>query len=345
MRVGSANLNNRSMGLDTECDLAIEAVEPAMTHAIAGLRNRFLAEHLGVSAERVAQEHSATGSLVGAIENLRGGRRTLGVLDGAVSETLDGMVPEAAVVDPERPLNPDELMQEFIPTAARRRAAPGLVRLAVMLLCLAAIACVWRWTFLLSSVDYASLVSWTAALTDSPLAPLWMAAFFTLGTFILMPVTLLIIATGAAFGPTLGFSYALWGASVSALASYGLGRLAGKDNVRWLAGPRLSRVQRQISRHGFLSMLFARVIPIAPFVLVNLVAGAVQIRLRDFFLGTVLGMSPGIFAIVVLENQLQRALRDPAIGNIALLVGLAIFFAFLGIGFYRWYSARRVPAL
>jgi uncharacterized membrane protein YdjX (TVP38/TMEM64 family) len=92
-------------------------------------------------------------------------------------------------------------------------------------------------------------------------------------------------------------------------------------------------------------MLFARVVPVAPFVVVNLIAGAVQIRLRDFFLGTLLGMSPGIFVIVVLENQLQLALRDPAIGNIALLVGLAIFFALLGIGFYRWYSARRVPAL
>jgi hypothetical protein len=56
-------------------------------------------------------------------------------------------------------------------------------------------------------------------------------------------------------------------------------------------------------------------------------------------------MSPGIFAIVVLEKQLQRAVQDPAIGNIALLIGLAIFFALLGIAFYRWYSARRVRAL
>jgi uncharacterized membrane protein YdjX (TVP38/TMEM64 family) len=236
-------------------------------------------------------------------------------------------------------------MQEFMPTAARRRAAPGLVRLAVMLLCLAALAGVWRWTFMLSSVDYGSLASWTALLTDSPFAPLWIAGLFTLGTLILMPITLLIVATGVAFGPALGFSYALWGASVSALVSYGLGRLAGRETIRRFTGPRLGRVQRQISRHGFISMLFARVVPIAPFVVVNLVAGAVQIRLRDFLLGTVVGMSPGIFAIVVLEKQLQRAVQDPAIGNIALLIGLAIFFALLGIAFYRWYSARRVRAL
>src|SRR4029434_6054509 len=59
LRVGSANLNNRSMGLDTECDLAVEAEEPATGNSIAYLRNRLLAEHLGVSPERGAAAHSA----------------------------------------------------------------------------------------------------------------------------------------------------------------------------------------------------------------------------------------------------------------------------------------------
>jgi phospholipase D1/2 len=104
LRVGSANLNNRSMGLDTECDLAVEAEEPATGNSIASLRNRLLAEHLGVSPERVAKEHSAERSLVRAIEKLRGGKRTLGVLDGSVSPALDDMIPAAAIIDPERPL-------------------------------------------------------------------------------------------------------------------------------------------------------------------------------------------------------------------------------------------------
>jgi phospholipase D1/2 len=87
-------------------------------------------------------------------------------------------------------------------------------------------------------------------------------------------------------------------------------------------------------------MLFARIVPIAPFAIVNLVAGAIQIRGRDFLLATLAGMSPGILAIVVLENQLERALQDPGIGNITLLIGLAIFLALLGAAFYRWYGTR-----
>jgi len=334
------------MGLDTECDLAVEAEKPAIETSIANLRNRLLAEHLGVSPERVAQEHLAERSLVKAIEKLRGGKRTLGILDGSVSPALDDMVPEAALIDPERPLSPDELMRQFIPTGTRRRAVPGLLRLAMILLCLAALAIVWRWTPLRTFIDYDydTISDWIPTSTDSPFAPLWIAAVFTLATLVLAPVTLLIIATGATFGPVLGFVYALGGSMVSAMVHYGLGRIAGKETVRWIAGSRLSRVQRQISRHGFLSVLFARIVPIAPFVIVNLVAGAIQVRVRDFVLGTLVGMSPGISAIVLLENQLQRALEDPGIGSITLLLGLAVFFALLGWAFYRWYGARPLRA-
>jgi phospholipase D1/2 len=342
LRVGSANLNNRSMGLDTECDLAIEADEPATEKSIANLRNQLLAEHLGVSPERVAEEHWAERSLVRTIEKLRGGKRTLGVLDGSVSPALDDMIPAAAIIDPERPLSPDELMQQFIPTGTRRRAVPGLLRLAVILVCLAAFAVVWRAMSPQAFIDYEMIDNWIASFIDSPFAPVLIAAVFTITTLVLVPVTLLIVATGATFGPVLGFLYALCGSLVSALVHYGLGRMAGKETVRRVAGSRLGHVQRQISRHGFISLLFARVVPIAPFAIVNLIAGAMQVRVRDFLLGTLVGMSPGISAIVVLENQLQRALQDPGIGNITLLMGLAIFFALLGTAFYRWYGTRRL---
>ncbi|HYE28605.1 MAG TPA: phospholipase D-like domain-containing protein [Allosphingosinicella sp.] len=80
LRVGSANLNNRSMGLDSECDVTIDARLPANRGAgsvIAGLRADLLAEHLGVEPAEVASAFGQTGSLVAAIERLRGKGRTL----------------------------------------------------------------------------------------------------------------------------------------------------------------------------------------------------------------------------------------------------------------------------
>jgi uncharacterized membrane protein YdjX (TVP38/TMEM64 family) len=254
------------------------------------------------------------------------------------------MIPAAAVIDPERPLSPDKFMQEFMPTGMRRRAVPRLLRLAIILLSLAALLVIWRATSLQAWIDYGALTDWLGSIIDSPFAPVWVAGVFTMGSLALAPVTLLIIATITTFGPTLGFVYALCGCLVSALISYALGRIAGKETVRRIAGSRLGRVQRQMSRHGFISLLLARIVPIAPFAIVNLVAGAIQIRVRDFVLGTLAGMSPGISAVVLLENQFRRSLEDPGIGNVALLVTLAICFALAGAGFYRWYGGKAMHA-
>jgi len=75
VRIGSSNLNNRSEGLDTECDVAFEAATPAHRAAIRGLRDRLLGEHMDAEPERVAAAVGRTGSLRAAIERLNVARR------------------------------------------------------------------------------------------------------------------------------------------------------------------------------------------------------------------------------------------------------------------------------
>ncbi len=70
MRVGSSNLNNRSEGLDTEADLAIETSVPAGRQAIAALRNDLIAEHLGAQPAEVARIIAETGSMLAAVDHL-----------------------------------------------------------------------------------------------------------------------------------------------------------------------------------------------------------------------------------------------------------------------------------
>jgi phospholipase D1/2 len=76
LRIGSSNLNNRSMGLDTECDLTVEAHpddprRDELAAAVLGMRHRLLGEHLGVEPGAVADAVAAhDGSLVRAVESL-----------------------------------------------------------------------------------------------------------------------------------------------------------------------------------------------------------------------------------------------------------------------------------
>jgi phosphatidylserine/phosphatidylglycerophosphate/cardiolipin synthase-like enzyme len=75
LRVGSANLNNRSMGLDSECDLMIDASTPGNAGAegsIAMLRVDLMAEHLGCSADTIAAKFAETNSLIRTVESFSG---------------------------------------------------------------------------------------------------------------------------------------------------------------------------------------------------------------------------------------------------------------------------------
>ena len=91
---------------------------------------------------------------------------------------------------------------------------------------------------------------------------------------------------GGDFGPWLGFAYAAAGALASAIVAYGVGALAGRQTLEDLMGPRLNRVRRSITRRGVLAIAAVRMVPIAPFTLVNLAAGASNLILVDYVLGT-----------------------------------------------------------
>lgn len=104
VRVGSSNLNNRSLGLDSECDLVIDAALPgneAVCQKIAALRARLLAEHLGVTPATFAREYQTRSSLVGAIEALRSTGKTLALLDLVEPGPLDQFIADSELLDPE----------------------------------------------------------------------------------------------------------------------------------------------------------------------------------------------------------------------------------------------------
>lgn len=104
LRVGSANLNNRSLGLDSECDVIIDAALAANRDTpaeIARLRTRLIAEHLDVEPDGFASEFEKRGSLVEAIEALRGNGRTLDLLDLVKPGPLDRFIADNELLDPE----------------------------------------------------------------------------------------------------------------------------------------------------------------------------------------------------------------------------------------------------
>lgn len=108
LRVGSSNLNNRSMGFDTECDLIIEAVPgrrgaPELRRTIIDIRNDLLAEHLDTTPSKIAAAVEGEGSLIGAIDALGGSGRTLQPYEPDEASAIEEALAENDLLDPERP--------------------------------------------------------------------------------------------------------------------------------------------------------------------------------------------------------------------------------------------------
>jgi phospholipase D1/2 len=141
-RVGSSNLTNRSMRLDTECDLTIEATSPAERLSISRLRNRLLAEHLGLSAEAVEAFLSKEPSLVRLVDSRSTTSRCLRELPSAGHSTEP--IVETELVDPSRPVTTDVVI-EVLASSVASQPVRRLLPFALMCVTItAAVAVVWR---------------------------------------------------------------------------------------------------------------------------------------------------------------------------------------------------------
>ena len=128
--------------------------------------------------------------------------------------------------------------------------------------------------------------------------------------------------------------------------TYGVGALIGRETLENVLGPRLNRIRRAITRHGVLAIATVRMVPVAPFTVVNLAAGASRIPFIDYMLGTILGMLPGLVLMSALGYQIFNVLTAPTPLNVSLFVLAVVAWigASLGIQALVTRSRRRHQA-
>ena len=345
--VGSANFNNRSMGFDTECNIAIEARgEVRIQRVIASLRNRLLAEHLGTALEKVTDEIARRdGSVLETIEALRHPGRTLEPIDPVLTGDVDRLLPASALVDPERPVDLDELVAGFVPIEGRESMANRVARLTGGLILLGVMAAAWRWTPLHDWLALDTLLHTAHNSAASPLAALAMLAAFAAGGLLAAPLTLLIVVTGLVFDWLPAALYAACGAVLHASVSYTAGRLLGRDAVRRLAGSRLNAITRRLAGHGMLNVAAMRLVPIASYSKTSLVSGASHVKWRDFVLGTALGILPVIGLVLLFMNRVAAAVTDPGWVTYAALAAVVAFNGALGLHVWRRFGGDRPASI
>ena len=221
---------------------------------------------------------------------------------------------------------------------ARHRPAWGKILIAALVV--AALAAAWRYTPLSQYITAELINGWARAMRQTTWAPLVVILAYTPAAFVMFPRPVLTLLTVIAFGPWLGFAYGMTGIIAAALATYYVGRLLPERTVQRLAGDKLDDVIKALRRHGLMAMLAVRIVPVAPFAVEGLIAGAVPLKLWDYTLGTFLGMLPGVLATTVFGSQISAALEDPSTINWWIVA--AVITAMIALTWFvrRWFASQ-----
>lgn len=125
------------------------------------------------------------------------------------------------------------------------------------------------------------------------IAPVVFIALYVAATVFLLPASVLTIGAGAVFGFWSGLGLVLVGAIIGAAVSFAAARWLGRDSVEGITRDRVRRLDEQIRRNGFVTVLVARLVPVIPFVTINYAFGLTAVTTRAYLLATAIGIVPG----------------------------------------------------
>ena len=201
-------------------------------------------------------------------------------------------------------------------------------------------ALAWRSSTLSAVATPEQIGDLLAAARHEPWAIGAVVAMFVLGGLVACPLNLLVLATAAVFGPWLGIAYSATGSLCSGLILYGIGAGLGRNAMQRLSGERWQEALSMVRRRGFLAVVAARLVPI-PYTLVCLAAGASGIVLRDYVLGTMIGMLPGWILLSIMGDRVVAVLAGPTVRDVAILALCAMALVAVAVVARLWLLRRR----
>jgi uncharacterized membrane protein YdjX (TVP38/TMEM64 family) len=200
---------------------------------------------------------------------------------------------------------------------------------------------IWRFT---SASEFASadhLAAWMARIRNHPAAIVVVLALYVLAGLIVFPLVVLVAATAVVFPPLEALGLAFSGALLSATLLYYAGAHLLRGPLQQVFGPTMTRIGAALQDRGILAVAVVRLLPVAPFTVVNLAAGSAGVRFWDYLMGTALGLAPGIVVLTLMGDRLRALWQHPTPRNVAVLIAIVLGWIGLALVLQRAASQRR----
>jgi phospholipase D1/2 len=221
-----------------------------------------------------------------------------------------------------------------------RKAKPAWGKIAIGVGILVALALAWRYTPLNEFLSRENIREWARAARETRWAPIAVILAYTPAALLMFPRPFLTLLTIIAFGRWLGFAYSGAGIMLAAMATYYAGRMMRKETVVRLAGDKMEEASKVLRKHGILAVFASNQVPVPPFAVQGIIAGAIRIPAWQYAVGSLLGMAPGLLAATVFAGELRAALEDPS--SISWWLIALVVVVFFGFGWWvrRWFAKK-----
>ena len=216
-----------------------------------------------------------------------------------------------------------------------RWAAPALLFALIV-----GVGLLWKYTPLAEAIQPDRLAAWLKTFESSGWAPFVALGLFVAAAFAMMPLLILITATALVFDPLIAIAVSMCGSLLSSAGVYGVGAKFFRGGVHRAFGPAVERARAALHARGVIAIATIRMLPIAPFAVVNLAAGSIGVRFRDFLIGTALGLAPGIVVLSAFGQQVKSLWEQPTANGLLALAGIVLAWLGLSFGLQRLVSRR-----
>ncbi|MFP4510790.1 MAG: VTT domain-containing protein [Spirochaetaceae bacterium] len=326
LTIGSANISKRSFGMDSELNVLLDAKNTDTPQCVSDLEVELICQHTGLDPEdwrKRVQQHA--GSWRAALASRAS--EWSGLMNGA--QAIDPARLPAELVeklDMGKPPQAESALQGLVQTGLKSI----LSRLRQAALVVLAIGIVSGIAVLLARIDVdidATLESVRNIYRDRRI----LGIILTIGSYwlsmsVFVSILVPVIFFAAVYGPPLGILFSIIGLFSGAFVYYRIGLLI--YDADWIDRFKAVRAaKRQLERvkpYGVWAVALSRMIPSGPFAVVNFVTGLLGFTFTQFFVGSLIGLLPGIVAFSVFGDIVRKVFSDPSWVNIGLLAAFIV---------------------
>ena len=153
---------------------------------------------------------------------------------------------------------------------------------------------------------------------------------------VMFPLTILVVTTGMLFSTEWAMLCATLGALSSSAAGYVVGHWLGRETIEKHGGKTVRRAEQYIQNNSFNSMVLINLLPVAPFTMTNMLAGAFRLDFPRYMLGSAVGIIPGLLIVIAFGGQLGKLMvaGENGLSLSAIVIPISLIFLLVGLLVY-----------